>query len=69
MGRAIAASLKGDRRRRAEEAGEEVEALLRLDPPLHWEAWHRIKGWYRAAVDPAPPPARVTLERITVEQL
>ena len=40
-----------------------------LDPPLHWEAWHRIKGWYKAAVDRAPLPARVTLERITAERV
>ena len=39
------------------------------DPPLQWEAWHRIKGWYKAAVDHAPPPARVTLERIKAERV
>ena len=32
-----------DRKRRAEEAGAEVEELLGSDPPLHREAWHRIK--------------------------
>ena len=69
LGRAIAASLKDDRRRRAEEAGVEVETLLGSDPPLHREDWHRIKGWYRAAVERAPPPARVTLERITAERV
>ena len=46
LGRAIMAILKGDRRRRAEEAGEEVEKLLRSDPPLHQEDWHWMKGWY-----------------------
>ena len=69
LGRAIVESLKVNRRRRAEEAGAEVEALLGLDPPLHQEAWHRIKGWYRAAVDGAMPPARVTLKRITAERV
>ena len=39
------------------------------DPPCHREAWHRIKGWYKAAFDRAPPPARVTLERITAERV
>ena len=34
------ASLKGDRRQRVEEAGEEVERLLVSDPPLHREDWH-----------------------------
>ena len=65
----IAASLKDYMKRRAEEAGEEVEAILGLDPPLHWDTWNRIKGWYRTAVDRAPPPARVTLEQITVERM
>ena len=33
LGRALQASLKGDRRRRVEEAGSEVETLLKEDPP------------------------------------
>ena len=33
------------------------------------EAWQRLKGWYKAAVDCAPPPARSTLERITAERV
>ena len=33
LGRAIMASLKGDRRRRAEEEGAKVELLLGSDPP------------------------------------
>ena len=65
LGRAIKASLRGDRKRRAEKAGAEVETLMMSDRPLHQEAWPRIKGWYKAAVDRAPPPARFTLERIT----
>ena len=40
-----------------------------MDPPLHREARHQIKGWYRAAVDRALPPALVTLKRITAEQV
>ena len=35
LGRAIAANLKGNRRRRLEEAGNEVETLLELEPHLH----------------------------------
>ena len=69
LGRAIAESLKGNRRQRAEEAGAEVEELLGSDPPLQREAWHRIKGWYQAAVNRDPPSARVTLERITAERV
>ena len=39
------------------------------DPPLQREAWHRIKGWYQAAADHAPPPAQVTLKRIKAERV
>ena len=52
-----------------EEAGEEVKSLLGLDPPLHWEDWHQMKGWYWSAVDRAPPPAWFTHKRITAEQV
>ena len=62
-------SLKTERRRQAEEAGEEVEALLGSDPPLHREVWNRIKGWYKAAIDHAPPSDRVNLEQITDERV
>ena len=34
LGRAIKVSLEADRRRRADEAGAEVEALVGADPPL-----------------------------------
>ena len=61
LGRAIKASISTDRGRWAEEAGAEVEALVGVDPPLIQEAWQRIMGWYKAAVDRAPPPDRVTL--------
>ena len=40
-----------------------------LDPPLQWEAWHRIKGWYKASVNHAPPPPWVTFKRITSERV
>ena len=67
LGQSVRASLKGDRRRRMEEAGKDVEALLGEDPPNVKETWRRMKGWYRAAENKCPPPARATLERITVE--
>ena len=67
--RAIVASLKGDRKRRVETVGEEVETLLGADPPNPREARRRLKGWYKAAVNRAPPPARATLERITAERV
>ena len=65
----IAASLKGDRKRRVEIAGEEVEMLLGADPPNPKETWRLLKGWYKAAVDRAPPPARDTIKRITAERV
>ena len=39
------------------------------DPPLIQEAWEQINWWYKAAVDCAPPPARVTLKWITAERV
>ena len=51
------ASLAADRKRRADEARAEVEALVGADPPLIQEAWYRIQGWYKAAVDRTPPLA------------
>ena len=57
LGRAILASLKGERRRRVEEAGKAVEALLGEDPPNAKEAWRRMKGWYQAAAKRGPPPS------------
>ena len=50
-------SLAEDRKRQADEAGAEVKALVKADPPLIQEAWYRKQGWYKAAIDRAPPPA------------
>ena len=68
MWKEIKESLAQDRRRRTEEAGAKVEAMMKADPPLIQEAWHRLQGWYKAAVDRAPPPARATLKRVTAER-
>ena len=65
---AIQASLKGDRRRRVDEAGTAVEALLGEDLPNAKEAWRRMKGWYQAAAKRGLPPAPDMLERITAER-
>ena len=69
LGRAIRASLKTERKRRVEDVGEEGEALFGSDSPLQREACHRIKRWYKDAFDRAPPPAWVTLDRITAERV
>ena len=49
----------GDNGRRV--SGDSVD----WGPPLTREAWRRMWGWYREAVDHAPPPVGVTLEWIT----
>ena len=51
------------------DAEKDVEALLGEDPPNAKEAWRLMKGWYRAAANRVPPPARATLERITLERV
>ena len=66
MGKAVQASLAADRRR---EAGVEVEALVKADVPRIQQVWYRLQGWYKAAVDRAPPPARATLKRVTAERI
>ena len=68
MGRRIRRSLAEDRKRRTEEAGAAVEAMMKADPPLIQEAWHHLQGWYKAEVDRPPPPARATLKRVTAER-
>ena len=40
-----------------------------MDPPLHRESWHEIKGWYQAAIGRAPLPTQIALERITAERV
>ena len=45
LGKAVHKSLETDRRRRADKAGAEVEALVKADPPLIQEAWYRLQGW------------------------
>ena len=69
LGRTIQASLQGDRKRRVETAGQDLETLLGEDPPNPKESWRRLKGWYKAAFNRSPPPARATLKRITAERV
>ena len=42
---------------------------MKADPSLIQEAWYRLQGWYKAAVDRALPPARAMLKRVTVERV
>ena len=57
LGRAIQATLKGERRHWAVTAGEDVKRILSVHPPHPCEAWKSMWGYYSAAVDHAPPPA------------
>ena len=50
-------AFRGDRKLRVEVAGQEVETMMGKDPPNPKDAWRRLKGWYKAAVNRAPPPA------------
>ena len=68
LGRRIRRILAEDRKRRTEEAGAAVEALMKVEPPLTQEAWHRLQGWYKATADRPPPPARATPRRVTAER-
>ena len=47
LGRAFRASLKGDRKRRVEDAGKDVEALLGGYPQNAKEAWRWMRGGTR----------------------
>jgi hypothetical protein len=68
LNRAVKASLKADRKRRVEVAGNKVESFLKADPPDLQAAWNAMKGWYQEAGDRAPPPARSTLKKVTTER-
>ena len=44
-------------------------ATITMPDSLIQEAWYRLQGWYKAAVDRAPQPARATLKRVTAERV
>ena len=44
LGKEVQKSLATYRRRRADEAGAEVEVLVKAEPPLIQEAWYRLQG-------------------------
>ena len=65
----LAAARQGEKEIKTATKNKEVEALVKADPPLIQEAWYQLQGWYKAAVDRAPPPARATLKWITAERV
>ena len=69
LGHAINVILRKDSQRWIEDVGEEVKRLVGMYPFLHREDWHRMKGWYLAAVDNTLPPAWFNLEWITAERV
>ena len=52
-----------------EEVGGNIEAILASYPPLHKEACHRMKGWYKAVSNHAPFTDQLTLGWITAERV
>ena len=62
-------SLQKDRKQHADKYGSEVEALLKLDPPLTKEAWIQMRGWYHDVEYFSPTPSRVTITQMTAEIL
>ena len=65
LNRRVKASLKEDRRRRVEEAGQAIEAALGHHDAKG--AWTRAKAWYRQAEDRPPKPSRQELGQVTSE--
>ena len=66
--RAIKAALQGGRCRWAAEEGLAVEYLLAPNLPLICEAWIRMRGCYKDALDRPPPPAKVSLATMISER-
>lgn len=67
LDRRIRRAFKADRKRRAEEAGEAIEAAL-LGGEIQ-AAWDRFKSWYRQASDRPSPPSRMDLRAVTQERI
>ena len=61
--------LQEDRRQRAAKAGSAEDSLLDSNMTLTREAWIRIWGWYKDAMDPSLPPERVSVATMTAEQV
>ena len=45
-----------------------MPSLLASDPPLIREAWIRMQGWYKDAVDHPPPPSRFAIANMMAER-
>ena len=69
MGQKVWARLKLDWKGRADKEGTWVESLLTSDPPLVKEAWIWTRGWYHYTKERPPPPALVTIVRMTEERV
>ena len=68
LSRAIKEKIHGDRHRREDKSGSTVEYLLTSDRPLIREAWIRMQGWYKDAVDRPQPPYIVALATMASER-
>ena len=68
LGCQIKASHQAYLRKQLETSGMDIKSVLDSNPPLVKEAWTRIKEWCQEENNCAPPPAWITIERITEER-
>ncbi len=66
LGRQIKNSLQLDHKKQATDIADKIEGHLAAGDLQ--EAWHRLKGWYRAALDRVPQPCPQTMERQMAER-
>ena len=52
-----------------ETAEVKIEDLLTSDSPFHKESGHHIKGWYKVMAGRTLTPTRLTIKRITEEEV
>jgi exonuclease III len=72
LSRVVNASIKADRKRRTEEAGNAISALLDDDAPLDKQqnakaAYAILRKWYKHHGDRPPKPSRQDLQTVTTE--
>ena len=65
----IKSSLWDYHKNRTEKECDAIESFITLDPTMMQYAWNRMKLWYKDTRKISPPPARLTMESITMERL
>jgi hypothetical protein len=67
IGKQITAGLKGDPAKHAAIAAVKIEGHLAAGEPK--EAWHSLKGWYKATTDRAPKVSKMSLAAQAAEHV